>query len=68
MVVSSTPNAVPVGLISNANSGRNRKQLAAVETLLTQHPHVQHVITHRVEELDAALQDFASKQLPLVAI
>jgi len=68
MVVRATPNAVPVGLISNANSGRNRKQLAAVEALLARHPHVHHVVTHRLEELDLALQDFASQQLPVVAI
>lgn len=68
MVASSTPNALPVGLITNANSGRNRRQLAQVEALLAEHPHVQHVVTHRADEVDTALKDFASKNLPIVAI
>jgi diacylglycerol kinase (ATP) len=68
MVVSSTHTSLPVGLISNANSGRNRKQLTDVEALLSKHPHVHHVVTHRAEEVEAALKNFASKGLSVVAI
>jgi hypothetical protein len=68
MVDSSTSQALAVGLITNANSGRNRRQLSAVEALLCQHPHVQHVVTHQPAEVESALQKFASDGLRVVAI
>ncbi len=59
---------LPIGLITNANSGRNRKQLADVEALLARHPHVRHVITHHADDVAAALREFAKEGLPLVAV
>ena len=58
----------PVGLISNPNSGRNRKQLHAIEHIVANHPRVHHYPTAGPADIPAALASLANQGVPVLAI
>lgn len=58
----------PLGLISNPNSGHNRDQFDAVRARLDGCPDLHHIITHGPDEIDAALDTLAAKDIALLAI
>lgn len=57
-----------IGLISNATSGRNRKQLPAISAITAAYAHVHHCVTHSAHELDAVLKGFAKQPIDILAI
>ena len=59
---------VPVGLLSNPHSGRNRRQLHRVEDIVANHPGVHHRLTHSPNEIPAVLQELADKAVGVLAI
>lgn len=60
--------APAVGLISNPDSGRNRKQLQAIKEIIANHPGVHHQVTGSPDEVPAALTQLAQKSVGVVAI
>jgi diacylglycerol kinase (ATP) len=58
----------PVGLISNPNSGRNRKQLHAIEHIVAKHPRVHHYRTASPADIPAALSSLADHAVTVLAI
>jgi diacylglycerol kinase (ATP) len=58
----------PVGLISNPNSGRNRKYLRAVERIVANHPGVHHCPTAGPADIPAALSTLAERAVAVLAI
>jgi diacylglycerol kinase (ATP) len=58
----------PVGLISNPNSGRNRKQLHAIERIVAKHPRVHHCRTASPTDIPAALSSLADDGVSTLAI
>lgn len=61
-------NDLTVGLLSNPNSGRNRRQLQDIERIVANHPGVHHRVTHSAAEIPAALQELADRSVEVVAI
>ncbi len=58
----------PIGLISNPNSGRNRKQLRAIERIVANHPQVHHCQTSGPADIPAALSTLANRSVAVLAI
>jgi diacylglycerol kinase (ATP) len=58
----------PVGLISNPNSGRNRKHLRAIERIVANHPRVHHCPTPGAADIPAALSMLAERSVAVLAI
>ena len=58
----------PVGLISNPNSGRNRKHLRAIERIVANHPRVHHCPTTGPADVPAALSLLADRGVAVIAI
>jgi diacylglycerol kinase (ATP) len=58
----------PVGLISNPNSGRNRKHLRAIERIVANHPRVHHCLTPAPADIPAALSTLANRSVAVLAI
>jgi diacylglycerol kinase (ATP) len=58
----------PVGLISNPNSGRNRKHLRAIERIVANHPRVHHYPTPGPADIPAALSMLAERSVAVLAI
>jgi diacylglycerol kinase (ATP) len=58
----------PVGLISNPHSGRNRKQLRAIEHIVANHPRVHHCPTPGPADIPAALATLAERSVAVLAI
>jgi len=58
----------PVGLISNPNSGRNRKHLRAIERIVANHPRVHHCPTPGAADIPAALSMLAERSVEVLAI
>jgi len=58
----------PVGLISNPNSGRNRKHLRAIERIVANHPRVHHCPTPGAADIPAALSMLAEHSVAVLAI
>jgi diacylglycerol kinase (ATP) len=58
----------PVGLISNPNSGRNRKQLLAIERIVANHPGIHHCPTPNAADVPAALTALARRGVGVIAI
>ena len=58
----------PVGLISNPHSGRNRKQLRAIERIVANHPRVHHCPTPGPADIPAALATLAERSVAVLAI
>jgi len=58
----------PVGLISNPNSGRNRKHLRAIERIVANHPRVHHCPTTGPADVPAALSVLAERGVEVIAI
>ena len=54
----------PVGLISNPNSGRNRKHLRTIERIVANHPRVHHYPTAGPADIPAALASLANQGVP----
>jgi len=59
---------VTVGLISNPNSGRNRRQLGAIERIVSDCPRIHHLVTRTAGEIPAALAELAGKPVEVLAI
>jgi hypothetical protein len=57
-----------LGLLSNANSGRNRRQLDRLEALARRYPHVTHLPTGHGGEVREALAEFARRGVDVLAI
>ncbi len=57
-----------IGMLSNQNSGANRKHLQKLKTLVAKHPAIRHRITSSAAEIPAVLQDFASQSINILAI
>jgi len=59
---------LPVGIISNPHSGRNRRQLHRIERIVADHSGVNHCLTRSPEEIPAALAALADRQVGVLAI
>lgn len=57
-----------IGLISNPHSRRNRSQLPAVQRIVANHPAIHHAVTAGMEQIPAALREFAAKGVNVLAI
>jgi hypothetical protein len=57
-----------IGLISNPNSGRNRKQLQAIERIVANHPRVHHYPTPGPDDLPVAMAALANQSVEILAI
>jgi diacylglycerol kinase (ATP) len=57
-----------LGLISNPNSGRNRKQLHTIERIVANHPRVHHYPTAGPGDIPAALASLAQHGVSVLAI
>jgi diacylglycerol kinase (ATP) len=57
-----------VGLISNPNSGRNRRQLPAIERIVANHPRIHHCPTSNAADVPAALAALANSGVGAIAI
>jgi diacylglycerol kinase (ATP) len=57
-----------VGLISNPNSGRNRKHLRAIERIVANHPRVHHCPTQGAADIPTALSLLAERSVEVLAI
>ncbi len=57
-----------LGLLSNANSGRNRRQLSRLEALARRYSHVTHLDTGHGGEVREALAEFARRGIHVLAI
>ena len=60
--------ALPVGLLSNPHSGRNRKQLHTIQGIVADHPGVHHRVTRSPGDVPAALAELADKSVGILAI
>jgi len=60
--------ALRLGVLSNANSGRNRRQPGRLEALAQRYPHVTHVNTGHGGEVREALSEFARREIDVLAI
>ncbi len=64
-----THNTSPrIGLISNPNSGRNKKQLGQVQHLLSGHAQISHRLTESADAIAGVLADFAEQGIDVLAI
>lgn len=61
-------NRLKVGLISNPNSGRNRKLLHKIEHIISEYDQVHHCITPTPEAVPSVLEEFAEQSVNLLAI
>jgi diacylglycerol kinase family enzyme len=59
---------LPVGLLSNPHSGRNRRQLHHIEDIVANHTGVHHRLTGSPEEIPAALQELAGQGVGVLGI
>ncbi|KGE02995.1 diacylglycerol/lipid kinase family protein [Pseudohaliea rubra] len=57
-----------IGVLSNANSGHNRRRLARLAALAARYPYVMHRATGHGDEVLGALQDFAARGIDVLAI
>jgi hypothetical protein len=57
-----------LGVLSNANSGHNRRYLARLEALAQRYPHVTHLSTGHGGEVRDALREFARRGIDVLAI
>jgi hypothetical protein len=57
-----------LGVLSNANSGHNRRRLRDLEALARHYPHVTHLATGHGGEVRAALREFAGLGIDVLAI
>ena len=57
-----------IGLLSNPNSGRNRKQLQAIERIVANHPRVHHYPTPGPDDLPVAMAALANQSVEVLAI
>jgi diacylglycerol kinase (ATP) len=66
--VSSGRRGGPIGLISNPNSGRNRKRLHLIDRIVANHPRVHHYPTSGPADIPTALAALAHEGVPVLAI
>lgn len=59
---------LPVGLLSNPHSGRNRRQLQHIEDIVANHSGVHHRLTDSPDEIPAALQEMVEHAVGVLAI
>lgn len=59
---------LPVGIISNPHSGRNRRRPGRVERIVADHPGVHHCLTRSADDIPAALARLAERGVGVLAI
>ena len=57
-----------IGVLSNANSGHNRRHLGRLAALADRYPHVVHLATAHGGEVQDALAEFARREIDVLAI
>ncbi len=57
-----------VGLISNPQSGRNRKHLDTIRKIVTDYPNVHHRTTQTADDIPTVLEAFAKQPVDILAI
>ncbi|MEE9493442.1 MAG: diacylglycerol kinase family protein [Gammaproteobacteria bacterium] len=57
-----------IGLISNPNSGTNKKQLAAINRIVADYPKIHHFITRSASDISSALSVLQKKGVKTLAI
>ena len=57
-----------IGLISNSRSGRNRKQLPAVQATAARYANIHHSIAHDKSDIEQALCAFITQNIDILAI
>lgn len=62
------PGGLPVGLISNPCSGRNRRLLQSVGEIVANHPAIHHRVTRDPGELPTVLAELAGKSVGILAV
>jgi hypothetical protein len=62
------PGTLRLGVLSNANSGHNRRQLGRLEALVRRYPHVTHLSTCHGGEVQGALREFTRLGIDMLAI
>ena len=62
------PGPVPVGLISNPNSGHNRDRFDRISAMVADCPSIHHLVTRSVNDIGPALEQLASLQVKALAI
>jgi hypothetical protein len=68
-IVTSTGNREPgIGLLSNPNSGRNRKQLREIVQIVSDYPRIHHLTTRTAGDIPAALAEFADRSVDILAV
>ena len=62
------PRGMRLGIISNPHSGRNRRHINAIVSMLSMHPSARHIVTASSDDIPAALGEFARADINLVGI
>ena len=57
-----------IGLISNRYSGRNKKNLARIETYAAQQSHIIHHVVHTPADISTALDDLAHRSVDIITV
>ncbi len=57
-----------VGMISNPTSGHNRSQFHAIQQRINRCTPIHHIVTHSAQDIDAALQALAARNVSVLAI
>ena len=66
--LSATPQAVRLGMISNPNSGRNRRHLSTISAMLDLTPGAFHIVTARSEDIALAMTELGRAGVNVLAI
>ena len=66
--LSATPQAVRLGMISNPNSGRNRRHLSSISAMLDLTPGAFHIVTARSEDIALAMTELGRAGVNVLAI
>lgn len=65
---SGTPQTVRLGMISNPNSGRNRRHLSSISAMLDLTPGAFHIVTARSEDIALAMTELGRAGVNVLAI
>lgn len=62
------PGLVPIGLISNPNSGHNRDRFEQIRAIVGECPSIHHLVTRNADDIGPALEELAGLQVKVLAI
>ena len=62
------PQTIRLGMISNPNSGRNRRHLRSICTILNHTPGTPHIVTARSEDIPLAMKELAQAGVNVLAV